>query len=209
MDKAEAEPEATTLTQFLSLAAHDLKQPLNILQMYLGLIQRQANLDSETGLSPAVQQSLQSIQSTLTLISQWARSETHSIKRIAEPTSSSEWMDSVEKIDGVKLERDLNKTNQGDQERQFDRRLLRQTLQDMVHLLPKPITLRIVHSPWELELESPPLFSSDPTSPSSYQDALYQLAFEAGCAITRIEGFELLRITDKKAPTTRLKLRPL
>ncbi|MBT3196268.1 MAG: hypothetical protein HN842_01635 [Gammaproteobacteria bacterium] len=210
-------PPPLTLEQFLSHAAHDLRQPLNVLQMYLGLLQSRANLSSEDPLCLTAQHAMLSMQSALTLLSQWARTETDSLKRMAEPTPLEQWITLIEGLQGVEtqpLSAPIRSADSGETAacaHHFDRRLLGQTLQQLVRLLPDPVTLHYHQQSWPLELVCPTLFTADTPSSPHYADALYQLAFEAGHAISRKEGFELQLISAEESSghaLSRLRLTP-
>ena len=201
--------ESTTLSQFLALSAHDIKQPLNVLQMYLGILQRRANSDSSDELGQVVSDSMKSVQATLNLLSQWARANENSLKEQRQAIEQEQWLQLLASLKGVdhhdgSAPCDPQTT---DAERIVDLALLQQTVQDIIQLLPNPVELHCGDTPWTLILQCPPLGDSNMGDSNTgesdggephYHDALYQLAINAGSAILTAMGgrFSTTSATD-------------
>lgn len=187
------------LSQFLAFAAHDLKQPLNVLQMYLGILQRRAGNDKNGGeLGEVVNTSLKSVQSTLSLLTQWARAEERCLKQQPQPTSLDQWKEMVERLKRVTRTATSTTPFSGSSATSsIDLQLLQQTLQEVINLLPQPIHVSASEDSQELELVTPLLVKVDlidvnrDTAAESYNDALFELGIRAGSAIIEQIGGSL------------------
>jgi hypothetical protein len=210
--------EAVTLSQFLASAAHDIKQPLNVLQMYLGLLQRRSGSDTPDELNQVVHESLRTLQALLNLLSQWARADQGGLKQQPHPVNETEWLELLESLKGVDRERASGscpplaaefaqsvQAGQADESRTADLMLLRQIVEDLVQLLPKPVQL-CHERPWSLTLQSAVLLRSTAAGERHYRDALYQLATAAGAAITAAMGLHLSIRHQSEPEQTKLTL---
>ncbi len=176
--------------QFLSEAAHDIKQPLNVLQMYIGILQRRAKLDADDELLTVVKDATRNMQSMLSLLSNWARAEQQTLKAAPAPLSGSNWFTLFDDVEWASVTPAPSPEN-SNHEKSVDRELLLQTLQDMGQLLPAPLTLEVGNHPWQLKLTTPPLLHpNNGAEQLRYEDDLYQLAVTAGCTILQQLGFE-------------------
>ncbi len=175
--------ESGSLSRFLALSAHDIKQPLNVLQMYLGILQRRHGSDGSDEINQVVGSSLQQLQASLNLLTQWGRAEQSCIKQIPEETSASDWLRQLKELKRVDLEA-TEKVHSTTVPCRFDSTLARQTLQDLITLLPEASRIELT-APWELTLHCSSLLEekTEDGSQAGYRDALYQLAVDAGQSI--------------------------
>jgi len=186
-------PEATTLRQYLSLSAHDLKQPLNALQLYLGLLQSKSDLSKDHSLVQVSRDSLRGLQAIVTLLTQWASSDNQSLKQDPVFVSGDAFIKLTEALQNDTIEVSLSPVNDVTITEQkstikVDLVLIQHTLQEMTHLLPKPVTVTAGELPWSLTLLTPPLLDQET---GEYKDALYQLAVDGGEQICKALGFRL------------------
>ena len=202
----------TTLDQFLSLAAHDMKQPLNVLQMYSGILQRRAKLSSEDELTQVVRGSMKKMQAMVSLLTQWARADRGELKMELDTLLCPQWftlLDELQSPLGAPLQiTHLPQQPTTEQPLQLDAHLLQQSLQDIIYLLPEttPVTLQV--EGWCLQIHCATLFTGSGSS-EQHQDALYQLAVTAGRAIFGAVGLKLSLSASTQEGHSTLKLVPL
>ncbi|MBC8503888.1 MAG: HAMP domain-containing histidine kinase [Chloroflexi bacterium] len=178
---SDLQPPAS-VSQFLSLAMHDMRQPLNVLQMYLGILQSQAGIPDEDELSQVVDGSLRSLQSMLTLLANWARIEEEQFELHPASVTLSEWYRRIGSIAGIHYadtELKERRDDGAEDEREFDITLLTKTLEGVMVLLPEDSSLSLpTNTLWNIEIRT-----------TESNDALYHLALVGGCKIMEALGF--------------------
>ncbi len=180
--------DETGLNRFLARSAHDIKQPLNVLQMYLGILQRRsAGDDKGSELNGVVSNAMKSVQSTLNLLTQWARAEEQSLKQRPASHSLAQLHDMSKQLKRITVP-DADSPISTAAECSIDLQLLQQTLQDIIHLLPQPTRITLSDSNWELTLSAPLLVKTDDSGTETYNDALFELGIRAGRAILQQMG---------------------
>lgn len=170
--------------QFVSMSAHDIIQPLNVLQMYMGILQSEAGISEEDELAQAAGDSLQSMHSMINLLVNWGRAENGALRIQPDALDLSGWYNHICSITEVHCSgsdfRSINSSAQKEP-RQVDMRLLTQTLHDMATLLPENTIITLSNTiPWDLEINA-----------TKSSDALHQLALIGGGKILEALGVSL------------------
>lgn len=205
-------PGGVEIDQFLSLAAHDLKQPLNVLQMYFGILQRRAALPRDDELGTVVQLSMRRMQSLLNLLSQWARAERGELKSLFERVPYASWLDRLSglhtpKGEALQVTQRCPPAPEAAETQLIDLALLQQTLQDILHLLPESEPILLSTTGWQLEIECGSLYTHQEPG-KGYHDALYQLAIDAGRTILGAMGLRLTLEVSAEDRGSRILLLP-
>ncbi len=197
-----------SIEQLLSVAAHDIKQPLNILQMYMGLLQKKANLSADDELTTVANHSLGSMQAMLSLLSNWARTQQRQLKAHPTEISADTWFDAFRKLRSWKIVIPPVFQDDNRQTNTFDHGLLLQTLDQMGQLLPEESRLAIHSTPWSFEITSM-VFTDhgDDSREPEYIDTLYQLAIIAGTTILSSQGFKHQFTPASEANVIQLSIR--
>lgn len=198
-----------TIDQFLSEGAHDIKQPLNVLQMYLGILQRRANLPQEDELGQVVRGAMQQTQAMLNLMSQWARAERDELKSSHPHKTPELWLDLLMRLKSVEIGK--HGTTEALIPAHIDHDLVQQTLQDMAHLLPAPVRFTPTVENGVM-IECGDLYQqavADEATPPEYKDALYQLALHAADTIFQRLGLQIDSKISSSGQSLILELRPL
>ncbi len=183
-------PSPSSVGEFLSLAAHDIRQPLNVLQMYLGILQSQAGVAEEDELGQVVGASMRSLQSMINLLINWSKIGEEGLKTQPAPIDLPDWYKYINSIDGVNyLETETSETSSNGSDREnVDLNLLTRTVRDMMSLLTAGAYLLPTATPWSFEIH---------TKESS--DYLQQLALTGGGTILGALGFKVETATKDGA----------
>lgn len=178
------------LGQFLSTAIHDIKQPLNVLQMYLGILQEQAGLPKGDELTQIANGSLKSLQSMLNLLSNWARADEGGLRIQPERVTPLTWSQHLEKQEWLSHPLPAVDLSAEETHRSIDLALLTQTLRDILTLLPRGTAITATPTPWSLELQLTPPLQRGSDGELLFSDALHQLAVDGGGAVLKALGFQ-------------------
>lgn len=176
-----------SLQQFLADAAHDLRQPLNAIQMYLGILQRQS-VDVNHEVSQIVGDSLRSMQANINLLTHWARVEQNCLKSLSTEVDGVMWSTRLQREGIIEQSSETLSLKQYDE---FDLMLAVSTLRDMMRLFPADQSCQRTSSIWGLSIHTGKIIQIDRGGHPQFMDQLYQLGLVAGKTILEQLGFQL------------------